>query len=85
MDRVRADFDFVLVHGDPDFIPLDESFPAASEIANVDLYWIYQWGRSTRRTTKLPAPTRCVSVGGGAVGGTCCRQREAGVAAVSTV
>jgi predicted glycosyltransferase len=41
IDRVRADFDLVLVHGDPDFIPLDESFPAASEIADCLVYTGY--------------------------------------------
>src|SRR6266478_3720915 len=41
IDRVRADFDFVLVHGDPDFIPLDESFPAAWEIADRLIYTGY--------------------------------------------
>src|SRR6202048_761460 len=45
IDRVRADFDFVLVHGDPDFIPLDESFPAASEIANRLIYTGYISGQ----------------------------------------
>lgn len=33
-ERVRADFDLVLVHGDPAFIPLEASFPAAAEIAD---------------------------------------------------
>ena len=31
--RVRDEFDAVLVHGDPEFIPLDASFPAAPQIA----------------------------------------------------
>lgn len=33
-ERVRADFDLVLVHGDPGFVPLEASFPAAAEIAD---------------------------------------------------
>src|SRR5262249_3409293 len=41
IDRVQADFDFVLVHGDPGFIPLDESFPAAPEIADRLIYTGY--------------------------------------------
>ncbi|MFZ2007579.1 MAG: glycosyltransferase, partial [Stellaceae bacterium] len=32
--RVRGDFDAVLVHGDPGFIPFDAAFPAAPEIAD---------------------------------------------------
>jgi predicted glycosyltransferase len=32
--RVRADFDAVLVHGDPEFVPFGASFPAAPEIAD---------------------------------------------------
>src|SRR5690242_18912156 len=31
VDRVRNEFDFVLVHGDPAFMPLEDSFPLASE------------------------------------------------------
>ena len=41
IDRVRADFDFVLVHGDPAFIPLEASFSAASEIADRLIYTGY--------------------------------------------
>ena len=33
VERVRRDFDSVLVHGDPALVPLDASFPAASKIA----------------------------------------------------
>ncbi|HEX6442345.1 MAG TPA: glycosyltransferase [Stellaceae bacterium] len=32
--RVRADCDAVLVHGDPEFVPFEASFPAAAEIAD---------------------------------------------------
>jgi predicted glycosyltransferase len=34
VDRVRNHFDFVLVHGDPAFIPLEDSFPLASKIGD---------------------------------------------------
>ncbi|HTV45182.1 MAG TPA: glycosyltransferase [Stellaceae bacterium] len=34
VERVRADFDAVLVHGDPALIPLDASFAEAAEIAD---------------------------------------------------
>jgi predicted glycosyltransferase len=72
IDRVRADFDFVLVHGDPDFIPLDESFPAASEIANRLIYTGYISGQDQPDATHETAGADevLVSVGGGAVGGT---------------
>jgi len=33
VERVRRDFDAVLVHGDPELISFDASFPAASDIA----------------------------------------------------
>jgi predicted glycosyltransferase len=38
---VRRDFDAVLVHGDPAFIPLEASFPAAPEIADRVVYTGY--------------------------------------------
>src|SRR5208282_4822538 len=41
VDRVRDHFDFVLVHGDPAFIPLEDSFPLASEISNKLIYTGY--------------------------------------------
>jgi len=34
VDRVRADFDAVLVHGDPSLVPFDAGFPSAPEIAD---------------------------------------------------
>jgi predicted glycosyltransferase len=71
IDRVRTDFDFVLVHGDPDFIALDESFPAASEIADRLIYTGYV-GAADQPDAKdetVGADEVLVSVGGGAVGG----------------
>jgi predicted glycosyltransferase len=72
IDRVRADFDFVLVHGDPDFIPLDESFPAASEIADRLIYtgYISAADQPDAKGETAGADEVLVSVGGGAVGGT---------------
>jgi predicted glycosyltransferase len=72
IDRVRADFDFVLVHGDPDFIPLDESFPAASEIADHLIYtgYISAPDQPDVKDETAGADEVMVSVGGGAVGGT---------------
>lgn len=60
-------FDYVLVHGDPAFIPLAKSFPAAREIDNKLRYTGY--------VTEAPLPGEntgsadvLVSAGGGAVG-----------------
>ncbi len=70
--RVRADFDFVLVHGDPDFIALDESFPAAPEIADRLIYTGYIGApeQPDAKGETAGAGEVLVSVGGGAVGET---------------
>ncbi len=71
VDRVRADFDGVLVHGDPKAIPLEASFPEAAALAARLAYTGY---------VAPPAPPGeaddvagagevLVSAGGGAVGG----------------
>ena len=73
--RVRADFDAVLVHGDPRLVPLEASFPEAPEIADRLVYTGYVGPAAE----PLDVPPDCgpgtgsgevlVSVGGGAVGG----------------
>jgi predicted glycosyltransferase len=71
VERVRTDFDAVLVHGDPRLIGLDESFPLAAEIVDKLVYTGYvaapepvlDSGSSTGSGEVL------VSAGGGAVGG----------------
>jgi predicted glycosyltransferase len=71
VERVRADFDAVLVHGDPRLISLDASFPLASEIADRLVYTGYV------AAPEIPPAGECnagagevlVSAGGGAVGG----------------
>jgi predicted glycosyltransferase len=70
IDRVRADFDFVLVHGDPAFIPLEASFPAASEIADRIVYtgYVGNWEQAEGEDEAAGANEVLVSVGGGAVG-----------------
>jgi predicted glycosyltransferase len=74
--RVRTDFDLVLVHGDPSFIPLDASFPEASMIADRLIYTGYV-GAAHEPVGADEAPGTdqalgtdevVVSVGGGAVG-----------------
>jgi predicted glycosyltransferase len=74
VDRVRNDFDFVLVHGDAAFIPLEESFPLASEISDRLIYTGYvaktpEAGHVAASEETAGADEVVVSVGGGAVGG----------------
>jgi predicted glycosyltransferase len=77
VDRVRRDFDFVLVHGDPAFIPLEASFPAASEISDRLIYTGYIGEADAPNGASAPPVLDemtgygevVVSVGGGAVGG----------------
>ena len=70
VDRVRTDFDFVLVHGDPAFLPFEASFSAASKIADRLVYTGYV--RDSDRTEGKDEPVGenevLVSAGGGAVG-----------------
>lgn len=71
VDRVRADFDFVLVHGDPAFVALEASFPPALEIADRLVYTGYV-GEADEPGGAEGAPGTdevLVSAGGGAVGG----------------
>jgi predicted glycosyltransferase len=68
--RVRADFDAVLVHGDPALAPLGASFPETPEIADRLLYT----GYVTAAKHSAGAEDRSggeilVSAGGGAMGG----------------
>ena len=74
VDRVRNDFDFVLVHGDPAFIPLEDSFPLASEICDKLIYTgyvaeVHEAGAGAVSDNTAGADEVVVSVGGGAVGG----------------
>jgi predicted glycosyltransferase len=43
VERVRREFDAVLVHGDPALIPFEASFPAAPDIADRLIYTGYVW------------------------------------------
>ena len=70
VERVRCDFDAVLVHGDPALIPFDASFPAAPDIADRVIYTGYVCPPAG--PTDGAAPTDgdevVVSAGGGAAG-----------------
>ncbi len=68
VDRVRADFDFVLVHGDPAAIPLEASFPLACEISDQLIYTGYVGAPETAAGEPAGRGEVLVSAGGGAVG-----------------
>jgi predicted glycosyltransferase len=74
VDRVRTHFDFVLVHGDPAFIPLDDSFPLAPQISDRLIYTGYIAETHGADSAACLDETVggnevLVSAGGGAVGG----------------
>jgi predicted glycosyltransferase len=72
VERVRSWFDFVLVHGDPAFIPLEDSFPLASEIRDRLIYTGYIADATDGAAKSDDAAEEgevVVSAGGGAVGG----------------
>jgi predicted glycosyltransferase len=68
--RVQADFDAVLVHGDPRLISLDESFPLTHEIADRIVYtgYVTAFDRAAEGYDRAGGEV-LVSVGGGAIGG----------------
>jgi predicted glycosyltransferase len=71
VERVRADFARVLVHGDPTLLPLDASFPEAGEIADRLVYTGYVAAPAAEPAAKDGRPGLgevLVSAGGGAVG-----------------
>ncbi|WP_085901579.1 glycosyltransferase family protein [Kiloniella majae] len=73
IDRVQKDIDHVLVHGDPDFVPLEDSFPLAAKIKNKIIYTGYvvehDQNRDPSDRTSSPEDRKgvLVSAGGGAV------------------
>lgn len=70
VERVRRDFDAVLVHGDPALIPFDASFPATPEIADRVIYtgYVYAPAGSTGGAAVTGGGEVVVSAGGGAAG-----------------
>lgn len=69
--RVRADFDLVLVHGDPAFVPLEASFRMAPAIADRLVYTGYIAETTEAAAAAPPDGERqeiVVSAGGGAAG-----------------
>lgn len=70
LERVDRYFDHVLVHGDPNFIPFDRTFPHARKIAGKIHYTGYVVDRTGRSRGDAAAGRGevIVSAGGGAVG-----------------
>lgn len=70
MARLRSCFDHVLVHGDPAFLPLTKSFPAAAQIEHMLVYTGYVAPAAPAPGTKSPhgRDEIIVSAGGGAAG-----------------
>jgi predicted glycosyltransferase len=70
VDRVRRDFDAVLVHGDPELIRFDSSFPAAPDIVDRLIYTGYVCPpAATLGGAVVPGGGEVVvSAGGGAAG-----------------
>lgn len=71
VETVLRSFDAVLVHGDPGFIRLDETFPAAAAIAGKIVYTGYVAPEAPQGPAG-PAEV-VVSAGGGGTGGTLMR------------
>ena len=68
--KAKAYFDRILVHGDPEFIAFDETFPQASELSNMLHYTGYVVEDETFKNTEetLGLDEVIVSSGSGAVG-----------------
>ncbi|HEV2189034.1 MAG TPA: glycosyltransferase [Stellaceae bacterium] len=66
--RVLAEFDAVLVHGDPRLIPFDVPFPPATQIADRFVYTGYVGDPAQPDPGLAPSGEVLVSVGGGAAG-----------------
>jgi predicted glycosyltransferase len=71
VDRLRSDFDRVLVHGDARFIPFETSFPAAPQIADRLVYTGYVTlpAAAAASDADVPQGEVLVSIGGGGLAG----------------
>ena len=68
LDRIETHYDIVMVHGDPDLIPFDATFPPADRIAGKLRYTGYVVDRAVIGGPDRPgAGEVLVSAGGGAV------------------
>ncbi len=67
--RVEEFFDYVLVHGDANFIRLEESYPAAAQLGKKIIYTGYVTANTDHADTGLVGKDEVtISAGGGAVG-----------------
>lgn len=73
VEKLRAEFDAVLVHGDPALVRLEASFPAAGQIADLLRYTGYVCEPPLADSGMAGSGEVIVSAGGGAVGGTLLR------------
>jgi predicted glycosyltransferase len=69
VDIVRRHFDAVLVHGDPDFIRLDETFARAADIVDMLNYTGFIAPDRHARGRQAASGEVVVSAGGGSTGG----------------
>lgn len=69
VDAIERHFDLVLVHGDPDFIALDETFAPARRIAHKLRYTGYVAPEPPAASARAIDPAVIVSAGGGGTGG----------------
>jgi len=69
VDTVERHFDLVLVHGDPDFIALDETFAPARRIAHKLRYTGYVAPDTPAPAERMDTAAVIVSAGGGGTGG----------------
>ena len=68
VERTKRWFDLVLVHGDPEFVPLDATFPGLGEIAPLVRYTGYAVEAPGAPSAGDGEGEVLVSAGGGAVG-----------------
>ncbi len=70
LSRLREFFDGVLVHGDPDFVPLEETFARTPEIAGLLRYtgFVAADKEAFEPRPETPRGEVIVSTGGGAIG-----------------
>lgn len=75
LTRARDHIDRILVHGDPDFIPVTQSYPALTALADRSAYtgFVAPDAPLPNALSALPKGEIVVSAGGGAVGGTLIR------------
>lgn len=67
LERARRHYDLVLIHGDPDLVSFDETFPHMAEIGDLARYTGYVVDRELAAPSTSREDGVIVSAGGGAV------------------